>query len=372
MLTNIDLLIVGAGPVGCVIAERAASAGMRSLIVEKRHHVAGNCYDRFHESGLMIHQYGPHYFRTNSKALLDYLSRFTEWIPGRYIVKSWSRGELFPFPINLSTLEQFFNRKLTSEDARALLDSVRSRIEKPANSEEFVLSRVGRELYEAFYLGYTLKQWERHPKDLAPSVCGRIPVRLNRDDRYVDHAYQVTPKHGFTRLFENMIRNERIHVMLQTDYRAIRDQVSPRVATVFCGPIDEYFDHRLGRLPWRSLNFDFRPYTKEFVQPCVQINYPNDFAYTRSVEIKHVTQQEHPHTVVSYEYSVAQGDPYYPVPAEENQKLFESYRELAVEETRRKNVFFAGRLAQYRYMNTDEAIESALATYAEIEKVRPA
>jgi UDP-galactopyranose mutase len=369
MFHDIDLVIVGAGPVGCVIAERAATQrGWRSLIIEKRNHIAGNCHDRFHESGILIHQYGPHYFRTNNSHLLHYLSKFTEWIPGNYIVKSFSQGQLYPFPINLTTLEQFFNRKLSMDEAKSLLENLRSQIDQPINSEEFVLSRVGRELYEAFYLGYTLKQWEQHPQDLAPSVCGRIPVRLNRDERYVDHRFQVTPKHGFTRMFENMIKHEKIHVRLNTDYSNIRNWLRPRVGTVFCGPVDEYFNHKYGKLPWRSLDFEFKAFQKEFVQPCVQINYPNDFLYTRSVEIKHVTRQEHCHTVVSYEYSKSEGDPYYPVPAESNQALFRKYKLLAENEQRTRRVYFAGRLAQYRYMNTDEALEDGLSTFQKISE----
>ena len=369
-MLQFDLVIVGAGPVGCVIAERAASQrGWSVLLVDKRPHVAGNCYDRFHESGLMVHQYGPHYFRTNSTDLLDYLSQFTDWTEGNYIVKSFSRGELFPFPVTLATLEQFFGEKMTAEKARKHLDGLVVKGEgPPANSEEFVLSRVGRELYEAFYLGYTLKQWDQHPKELAASVCGRIPIRFNRDPRYVDHRFQVTPKHGFTRLFERMIERPEVRVLLQCDWRDIRAQVRAKVATVFCGPVDEYFDHKLGRLPWRSLEFDFRTYHEPFRQPCVQINYPNDFSYTRSVEIKHVTKQVHPHTVISYEYSRAQGDPYYPVPASANQALYASYAQLAAKEQVDKKVFFAGRLAQYKYMNTDEAIENALHTFETINR----
>ena len=196
-------VIAGAGPVGCVIAERLASQlGWKVLIVDKRHHIAGNCFDTRHESGVLIHRYGPHYFRTNKEELIDYLSEFTEWVPGNYIVKSSINNELFPFPINLLTLRQFFKRPdMTSEEAEQLLASLRDDISNPENSEEFVLSRVGKELYEAFYLGYTLKQWDMHPKDLAPSVCGRIPVRLNTDSRYVDHKFQVTPAEGFSQMW---------------------------------------------------------------------------------------------------------------------------------------------------------------------------
>jgi UDP-galactopyranose mutase len=365
----IDLLIAGAGPVGCVVAERAAKLlGWKCLIIDKRPHVAGNCFDTPHSSGVLIHRYGPHYFRTNSKPLLDYLSNFTEWIPGNYIAKSFAKGQLFPFPINLTTLELFFKRSLTESEAAKLLEKLQEKFENPKNSEEFVLSRVGRELYEAFYLGYTLKQWEKHPRELMPSVCGRIPVRLNRDESYVDHQYQVMPARGFTEMFRKMIDHPLIEVRLNTDFNDVKMKINPRKATLYCGPADEYFDRSLGVLPWRSLEFKLKEYDQEFVQPCVQINYPDLHEYTRAVEIKHVTAQKHPKTVLSFEYSRAAGDPYYPVPAAENTALYKKYEELQCHETKTKNVYFSGRLAQYRYMNTDEAIEGALRVFGEMEK----
>lgn len=363
-MQDIDLLIVGAGPVGCVIAERAAYLrGWRSLIVDKRNHVAGNCHDRYYDNGVLIHSYGPHYFRTNNSRLLGYLSRFTPWIPGNYIVKSQVGGKLYPFPINLTTLEMFFDRKLDEAAAKLLLERKALPNASPANSEEFVLSRVGSELYEAFYKGYTQKQWGVHPSQLAASVCGRIPVRLNRDDRYVDHGNQLMPAHGYTRMFETMIDHELIRVLLQTDFNDIRGAFKPRVGTVYCGPLDQYFGCRYGQLGWRSLEFEFKSYRQDFVQPCVQINYPNDFDYTRSVEIKHVSGQVHHETVVSYEYPRSQGDPYYPIPSAESARLFSRYNSLAEQEQSEHSVFFAGRLAKYRYLNMDEAMEGAIGTF---------
>jgi UDP-galactopyranose mutase len=369
MPSDFDLLIVGAGPVGCVVAEVAArELGWSVQMIDKRSHLAGNCYDSNHSSGVFIHNYGPHYFRTSNESLFTYLSRFTEWIPGNYFVKSFAKGQYFSFPINLNTLEQFYGRPLTPESAEELLAQVRIPNDSPKNSEEFVLSRVGRELYETFYLGYTQKQWSRHPRELDASVCGRIPIRFNRDERYVNEKHQVMPKEGYTRLFETMIDHPRISVRLKTDYRHARHEMKPKRATVYCGPIDEYFDHRLGRLPWRSLRFEWREYAERFKQPCVQINYPNDFDYTRSVEIKHVTGQDIPHTILSYEYAQDMGDPYYPVPSAEARKLFHEYQALAEQETAVHNVYFAGRLAQYVYMNMDQAMETGLATVERLKK----
>lgn len=363
-------VIVGAGPVGCVLAERMArELGWKVLLTDKRNHIAGNCFDTYHESGVLIHRYGPHYFRTNSQELLDYLSRFTKWIPGNYRVKSSVDGELYPFPINLLTLRQFFKKPdLTAEEAAALLEEKREKIPNPSNSEEFVLSRVGREMYEAFYLNYTLKQWAIHPKDLAPSVCGRIPVRLNTDERYVDHKFQLTPEAGFTEMFKNMIHHENIDLMLETDFSGIRNSIAPGTVLIYTGPVDEYFDFKLGKLPWRSLHFEFKEKELPYEQPCVQINYPNEHDYTRTVEIKHVTKQEHPHTVISYEYPRAEGDPYYPIPREANAALYEKYKALADKETEKNHVYFCGRLAEYKYFNTDEVIERALLTFNKIKE----
>jgi UDP-galactopyranose mutase len=368
-----DLLIVGAGPVGCTVAERAATLrGWRSIVVDKRPHLAGNCFDEKDENGILVHRYGPHYFRTHSDELYRYLSGFTEWIEGNYRVQARHQGEFFPFPINLDTLERFFGVTLSPAEAEEWLKKRRIPFPDPKNSEEWVLSRVGRELYEAFYLGYTKKQWGRHPSELAPSVCGRVPVRLTRDDRYVDAPYQVMPANGYTSLFANMLRDPRIRVLLKTDYDEVRSVFRPRVATVYCGPLDAYFGYRLGRLPWRSLRFEYRRFDAELVQPCVQINYPNDQAYTRSVEYKHVTGQRHPSTVVSYEYPMASGDPYYPVPGSEAAEKLMRYRQWAREETRDRNVHFAGRLAEYRYLNMDEAIQTGLDLFDRLsQETRP-
>jgi UDP-galactopyranose mutase len=366
-----DLLIVGAGPVGCVVAERAASQrGWSSLVIDRRDHLAGNCYDRAHESGVLIHQYGPHYFRTNSADLLSYLSQFTEWVEGHYIVKSLVDGKLYPMPINLTTLEMFFGASLDEASAKDLLEHLVDKIDEPKNSEELVLSRVGRELYEAFYLGYTLKQWGQHPRELEASVCGRVPVRCTRDERYVDHEFQVTPKDGFTALFAKMIEHPKITLRTGTDYDDVKGLVKPKRATIYCGAIDEYFDCRFGALDWRSLRFDFKFFDENLVQPCVQINYPSDHEYSRTVEIKHVTRQEHRGTVVSYEYPMKEGEAYYPVPTPEGAALYQKYKKEAERETREKGVYFVGRLAEYAYINTDEAIEKGLAMFERLVSER--
>lgn len=364
-----DLLIAGAGPVGSVIAERAATVrGWTSLVVERKPHIAGHCHDLLHASGVLVHAYGPHYFRSSRPDTVSYLSQFTEWHPTSYVVKSQVRGRLYPFPINLDTLEQFFDRRFTPAEARRFLESEREPIADPADSEQLVLSRVGRRLYEAFYRGYTMKQWGREPRELHPSVCGRIPVRLDRDDRYVDSPFQAMPSRGYTALFARMLAHPLITVRTGVDYFDARRDVTPRVATVYTGEIDRYFAYRFGPLEWRSLRFEFREFPEDLVQPCVQINYPDEHAFTRSVEFKHVTGQRHPSTVVAYEYPEAHGDPYYPVPAPHNLARYEHYRALAEEVTQSDRVYFVGRLARYAYINMDEAVEMALEVFDEIAR----
>lgn len=364
-----DLLVVGAGPVGCVVAEQAASQlGWRCLIVEQRDHIGGNCHDYYHDSGVLVHRYGPHYFRTNSRHVLGYLSRFTDWIAAEYIVKSRVGGEFYPVPINLLTLENFFGRSFTAAEAEAFLAERRIPCEAPKNSEELMLSAVGPELYEAFFVNYTSKQWGLHPRMLHPSVLARVPLRLSRDCRYVDHRWQQMPARGYIKMIGAMIDHPLIEVQLDNCYSPGGGAIAPRLATVYCGPLDRYFDRRLGALPWRSLRFEMKYHERDHVQPCVQINHPNDHRHTRTVEIKWVTGQRHPGTVVSYEYPEARGEPYYPVPVPANERLQREYLVLAEREERERNVFFCGRQATYKYIDIDQAIESA---FALVERLRP-
>ena len=359
-MSSYDWLIVGAGPSGCVMAERLANSGSEVLVIDRRPHVAGNCYDSADQDGLLLHRYGPHYFRTSNESTLQYLSRFTEWIPGRYVVRSRIGTKLLPIPINLDTLERFFGRSFDAESAKAFLAAKAVPIADPKTAEQFCLSRVGPELYAAFYRDYTIKQWGVGADKLAATVCGRIPIRFNRDNRYVDATYQVMPRDGYTELFGRMLVHPRIHVELNHPYDHVTDR--PRIGTVYCGPVDQYFGERLGPLPWRSLRFRYESPDREFVQPCVQINYPDlTHPYTRSVEIKHVTGQHHPKTVVAYEYPEAVGEPYYPIPSPESEQLAARYALLAEVETRERNVHFLGRLATYRYLDMNTVIENALA-----------
>tara|TARA_B100001057_G_scaffold203364_1_gene204060 strand:- start:1763 stop:2899 length:1137 start_codon:yes stop_codon:yes gene_type:complete len=363
-----DLLIVGAGPVGCVIAERAAKVKKwSSLIVEKRGHIAGNCYDELNSKGLRIHKYGPHYMRFKKRKIFNYVSQFTKWLKGNYIVKSSVKGQLYPIPINLDTLEMFFKKKFKGKkDAIKFINRIRVKKKKINNSEDFILSKLGNEIYENFYKNYTIKQWGIHPKKLNKSVVGRLPIRFNRDPYYVNQKLKVMPKNGYTKLFENMTKNGNIEILLNTPYEKIKKNITPRLATIYTGPPDLFFNFRYGKLDWRSLKFKFKTFKKKKIQECVQINFPNEHKFTRKVEIKHVTKQKSKYSTISYEFPKSKGDPYYPINNKKNISLFNKYKKL-IKKLEKKNVFFEGRLASYRYLNMDEVIEAALNLFKKLK-----
>ena len=372
-----DFLIVGAGFSGLVLAERLTSQlGKRCLVIDRRDHVGGNAHDEYDAAGVLIHKYGPHYFRSNSQRIVDYLSNFTEWHPVDYKVMSFTEGRYWSFPVNLKTYEQLIGKEATEEEFVAYLEANRLPIERPANSEEVILSQVPRELYEKFFLGYTLKQWKRHPRELDASVCGRIPIRTNRDDRYLKETFQALPKAGYHRLFERMIEaSPGVEIRLNADFRSVRDEVD-YAHLIYTGPVDEYFDNRFGQLPYRSLRFEPESFGPDalaeregiskkpgFWQPEMQVNYPNENEFTRIVELKHATGQICPNTTIVREYPEDYTDgaePYYPVPTPESKALYERYAALARQEP---DTSFVGRLATYRYYNMDQVVGMALAEF---------
>jgi UDP-galactopyranose mutase len=364
-----DWLVVGAGFAGSVIAERLASQrGDKVLIIDRRNHVGGNAYDRYDDAGLLIHQYGPHIFHTNSDMIAGYLSQFTEWRPYEHRVLAHVDGQLLPIPINRTTVNRLYGLSLTAdEEMEAFLASRAEPVAEIRTSEDVVVSRVGRDLYEKFFRGYTRKQWGLDPSELDKSVTARVPTRANIDDRYFGDTFQAMPAAGFTRMFERMLKHANIRIMLQTDYREVCDAI-PHRRVVFTGPVDEFFDFRLGKLPYRSLSFEHVTLDEEWHQPVAVVNYPQDQRYTRVTEYKHLTGQIHPKTSLTFEYASATGDPYYPVPRTENQNLYKRYQKLA---DAVPNVHFIGRLATYRYYNMDQVIGQALAEFKRIQE-RPA
>lgn len=358
-----DYLIVGAGFAGSVLAERLArGSGKKVLLVDRRPHIGGNAYDHYDDAGILVHKYGPHIFHTNSREVFEYLSSFTRWRQYEHRVRASVDGQLVPIPINLDTINQLYGLKLTSMEVEKFFESVAEPCERVRTSEDVVVGRVGRELYEKFFRGYTRKQWGLDPSQLDAMVTARVPVRTNRDDRYFSDTYQAMPLRGYTRLFENMLDHDNIKVLLNTDYREIVD-VIPYDKMIYTGPVDEFFDYRYGKLPYRSLKFEFETVNEARVQPVAVVNYPNEHLYTRVTEFKHLTGQEHPKSSLVYEYPMAEGDPYYPVPRPENAEIYKKYQALTEE---RPDVHFVGRLATYKYYNMDQVVAQALSVYARI------
>ncbi|MFC4425155.1 UDP-galactopyranose mutase [Deinococcus navajonensis] len=360
---NFDYLIVGAGFAGSVLAERLASVGKRILIVDRRPHIAGNAYDCYDDAGVLIHPYGPHIFHTNSKDVFDYLSQFTQWRPYQHRVLASVDGQLLPIPINLDTVNRLYGLNLTAFQVEDFFASVAEKVDAVRTSEDVVVGKVGRDLYNKFFRGYTRKQWGLDPSELDASVTARVPTRTNRDDRYFADTYQAMPLHGYTRMFQNMLAHPNISVMLNTDYRDIVD-VIPHGHLIYTGPVDAFFGYCYGKLPYRSLEFKHETHDTEQLLPVGTVNYPNDYAYTRVSEFKHITGQRHHRTSVVYEFPQAEGDPYYPVPRPENAELYKRYEALARE---RENVTFVGRLATYRYYNMDQVVAQSLATFRKLQ-----
>jgi UDP-galactopyranose mutase len=359
-----DWLIVGAGFAGSVLAERIASQrGESVLILDRRSHIGGNAYDCYDEAGILVHRYGPHIFHTNAQSIVDYLSQFTKWRPYEHRVLSAVDGKLLPIPINLDTINKLYGLDLTSEQLEAFFTSKREVVDEVRTSEDVVVSTIGRELYEKFFRGYTRKQWGVDPSELSKSVTARVPTRTNRDDRYFGDSFQCMPAHGYTRMFERMLGHPKIKILLQTDYREVR-QLIPHRQLIFTGPVDEFFEWKLGRLPYRSLSFKHVTLDCEQFQPVGVVNYPQTEEYTRITEYKHLTGQKHSRTSLTYEYPTDKGDPYYPVPRPENEARYKRYQALAAT---RPDVWFVGRLATYRYYNMDQVVGQALATFARIQ-----
>ncbi len=362
-VTAFDYLIVGAGYAGSVLAERLArGSGKTVLLIDRRPHIGGNAYDCYDDAGILIHKYGPHIFHTNSREVFDYLSRFTEWRQYQHRVLAQVDGQLVPMPINLDTINLLYGLNLSAFQMEEFLARRAEKIQCARTSEDVVVGKVGRELYEKFFRGYTRKQWGLDPSELDAQVTARVPTRTNRDDRYFTDTYQAMPKRGFTRMFENMLDHPNIHVLLNTDYRAVRE-IIPHREVIYCGPVDEFFDFRFGKLPYRCLEFKHETLNQAKYQPVAVVNYPNDYAYTRVTEFKHLTGQEHSKTSIVYEFPTAEGDEYYPIPRKENAELYHRYQALAEQ----AGVHFVGRLATYKYYNMDQVVAQALTLYAKLE-----
>lgn len=360
-----DYLIVGAGFAGSVMAERLASQlDKKVLVVEKRNHIAGNAYDEYDEHGILVHRYGPHIFHTNSKEVFKYLSQFTEWVPYEHKVLAKLDGELYPIPINRLTVNKLYNKNFTTEkEVVEFFESVREKRHPILNSEDIIVNQVGIDLFEKFFRYYTKKQWNLEPRELSPSVCGRIPVRTNDDCRYFTDKYQYMPKDGYTIMFERILSHKNIEVVLNTDYKDIVEDVKFD-KMIYTGPIDYFFDYEFGKLPYRSIRFEFETYDLVSFQEAPVINCVDDSGkHTRVAEYKKFTGQSNPKTTISKEYPSKTDEPYYSIPNKKNKELFKLFKHLS---TKEKNILFTGRLAEYQYYNMDQVVANSLKKFNKI------
>lgn len=368
-LPKANIVIIGAGISGAVLAERYASIGKKVLVIEKRDHIAGNCYDYFNEDGILVSKYGAHLFHTNFEDVWEYVQKFSDWYKYEHKVLAKVDGKLVPVPANITTVNMLLGENIQNEEEmKAWLKKNTIHYDNPQNGKEAALSRVGKVLYEKIFKNYTKKQWDKYPEELDASVLNRIPVRTDFDDRYFADKYQYLPKGGYTQMFEKILDNPNITILLNTDYFDVRDQFKDIEKLFYTGPIDQFFDfkHSLDEhLEYRSIRFVHETLDQEYYQENSVINYPNEEDFTRIVEYKHITGQKGPKTTIVREYTTDEGEPYYPVPNPRNQAIYDKYRE---ETLKLKDIYFVGRLANYKYFNMDQAFKNALDLFKKLEE----
>ena len=372
MIKKYDIVIVGAGISGSVLAEcYTRILNKKVLIIDKRNHIGGNCYDEKKSVGITVSKYGPHYFRTNDELVWKYVQRFSKWTPFEARCLSCVDGKKVPIPVNIDTINILFNLNITSEEEmREVLEKDLVKYPSPKNSEESALSRVGKTLYEKMFKNYTIKQWDKHPTELEASVMDRIPVRYNHDDRYFTDKYQFYPTNGYTHIFNNMLSNPNIEVRLNTSWEDLIKTGIEYEKLFFSGRIDSYFSEELGKLEYRSLRFEEEIVDKEFFQDTVQENYPDEsIPFTRIVEYKYQTKEKSEKTIIVKEYPTWNGEPYYPVPSEKNRETYSKYQEKAAK-LEEDGIFFVGRLANYKYFNMDQTFRNALDLFCRVEGVK--
>lgn len=364
-----DILIIGAGISGAVLAERYAAIGKKVLILEKRPHIAGNCYDYIDENGILVSKYGAHLFHTQFEDVWKYVNKYADWYEWEHKVIAKVDGKLVPIPVNITTVNQLFDLNLsTEEEMKEWLENNRTSFEEPKDGKEAVLDKVGAVLYEKMFRHYTKKQWDKYPEELDASVLNRIPVRTNFDDRYFSDKYQALPTRGYTKMFEKILAHPNIHVELNTDFFDVKDEITGYEKLFYTGPIDRFFEFKYSldeKLEYRSINFVSETVDKEFFQENSVVNYPGmEVDFTRIIEYKHFGNQKSDKTTVVKEFTVDTGEPYYPVPNAKNGEIYERYRQEAEQLT---DVYFVGRLANYKYFNMDQAFKNALDLFTSLE-----
>lgn len=355
---DFDYVIVGAGLSGLTLAERIANElDEKVLIIEKRDHIGGNVYD-FYDDGLLIQKYGPHIFHTKEKTVYDYLSQFTEWIDYEHRVLSYVDGKLVPMPICIDTLNALYDLDLDENSMREWIDKNKEDIKEIKSSEDVVLANAGRDIYNKLFKNYTEKQWGTSAANLSPSIISRIPFRFNHDDRYFEDAYQGMPKEGFTKMCENMVKSDNIHIGLKSDYKDYIDKINYSKKLIYTGPIDYFYDYKYGELLYRCLNFVYEILDMDSYQDVAVVNYPNDPYFTRITEFKKLTAQNIKNkTAIMREYPGFNGELCYPYPTQEYLDKFKLYE---AEMEKEEDVIFAGRLAKYKYYNMDLVVKDAL------------
>ena len=364
-----DYLIVGAGYSGSVLAERIASElNKKVLLIDRRGHIGGNSYDYHDDQGILIHKYGPHIFHTNSQKVWLYLSQFTEWIEYYHHVLAMVEGKKVPVPFNMNTLYALFPPKYAEKMEDTLIETFgfgeKIPILKLKETENSDLKFLADYIYKYIFLGYTTKQWGLKPEELDQSVTARIPVYISRDDRYFQDKYQGIPRDGYTEMFKKIINKKNIDLLLNTEFKDVENDIAFD-KLIFTGPIDEFFGEVHGKLPYRSLKFDLKTYDREFYQEVSQVNYPNNFDFTRITEFKHFNGKPNKYTTVAFEYPQeyvrGENDPYYPVPRPENDEIYKKYCNEASKIS--STTLFSGRLAEYKYYNMDQIVAASLSLF---------
>lgn len=368
-MKSYDILIIGAGISGSVLAQKYAEMGKTVLIIEKRDHIAGNCFDFKDKNGILTSKYGAHLFHTNDEGVWNYVNQFSDWYKWEHKVIARVDDKTVPIPVNITTVNTLFNQKITNEEEmQHWLEENRIPFEVPANGEEAVLNKVGEVLYDKMFKHYTKKQWDKYPAELHASVLERIPVRNNYDDRYFSDVHQALPKGGYTQMFENILDHPNIQVLLNTDYFDVQNQLDGYEKLFYTGPVDRFFEFNENlkeKLEYRSINFVTEYVEREYFQENSVVNYPGkDVDFTRIVEYKHFGDQQSKNTSIVREFTVDEGEPYYPVPNDKNQEIYAKYK---AEADKLLDVYFVGRLANYKYFNMDQAFRNALDLFEELE-----